>query len=84
MTRYTVVWLQSARNELAELWMTQPLRRSISKAADEIDRELSEDAPSKGRALRDEYRFLAVFPIKVLFRVLEDDRIVEVLKVGSV
>ena len=84
MTRYTVVWLESARDELADLWMSQPLRRSIAKAADEIDRELAEDAPAKGRELRDGFRFLAVFPIKILFRVREDDRIVEVLKVAEI
>lgn len=83
MTRYTVVWIESARDELAELWMSQPLRRSVAQASDEIDRELAEDASSKGWELRDGYRFLAVFPIKVLFRIREHDRIVEVLKVAA-
>ncbi len=84
MTRYTVVWLESARDELTALWMNQPLRRSVTQASDEIDRELADDASTKGRELRDGYRFLLVFPIKVLFRVRENDRIVEVLKVAEV
>lgn len=84
MTRYTVVWIESARDELAALWMNQPLRRSVSKAADEIDGELTVDALTKGRELRDGFRFLAVFPIKIIFRVREEDRMVEVLKVAEV
>ncbi len=40
MTRYTVVWHDDARDELARLWLAASNRQSISDAANTIDREL--------------------------------------------
>ena len=48
MTRYTVVWLESAQDELAELWTRAPDRNAVTSAAHVIDVELSQDAPTKG------------------------------------
>jgi hypothetical protein len=79
MTRYTVVWVQSAIDALADLWLQSADRNAIAQATHEIDHELAEDASTKGRDLSEGLRSLRVPPLKVIFAVNEDDRIVEVL-----
>jgi hypothetical protein len=84
MTRYTVVWVQSAIDALANLWLESADRNAIAKATHEIDRELAEDAPAKGRDLSEGLRSLSALPLKAIFSANEDDRIVEVLVVKAV
>jgi hypothetical protein len=81
MIRYTVVWVQSAQDELAELWLNSKDRGKLADAADVIDRELSVDAPIKGHELAEGLRSLFAPPLKAIFSVSEDDRIAEVLRV---
>jgi hypothetical protein len=81
MTRYTVVWLESALGELADEWMNSPDRNAVNAAVNAIDKELAVDAAIKGVALSEEMRAYFSFPIRVLYSVREDDRIVEVLRV---
>ena len=79
MTRFTVVRVQSALDDLAEFWLEASDRNSVSRAADAIDRELAEDAPGKGNELSEGLRSLLAPPLKVIFTVREADRIAEVL-----
>lgn len=53
MTRYTVVWVEGAERELANLWLDATDRRAVTDAADEIDRALARDATTKGLDLRE-------------------------------
>ena len=82
--RYTVVWTQSARDELAELWLKASQRNSVSSAADAIDERLSEDAPAQGTEISEGLRAILSPPIRVLFAVSKQDLVVEVLRVHEV
>ena len=79
MIRYTVVWHLEARDELAEIWTDSEDRSAVAAAADLIDRQLAADAVEKGLELSEGLRALFVPPLRVLFAVREDDRLVEVL-----
>jgi hypothetical protein len=81
MTRCTVVWVESAQRELAELWMTGPDRAAITVAANAIDQELAIDPAIKGIELREGLRALFAPPLRILFSVRGEDRVVEVLRV---
>ena len=81
MNRYTVVWVESAQNELTDLWIVDPNRRAITAAADAIDHELAIDAATKGIKLSEGLRALFSPPLRVLFTVREEDHIAEVLRV---
>ena len=83
MTRYTVIWTKSARNELAELWVHASSRSAVTVAADLMNQELRNDAPIKGRVLSEGLRSIQASPIVALFTVSEDDRIAEVLRVRN-
>lgn len=84
MIRYTVIWHQSALEELTRLWLAARDRRSITTAADSIDGQLSRDANVKGVLVEDGLRELSVPPLCVLFSVSEPDRMVKVLTVHLV
>jgi hypothetical protein len=81
MTRYTVVWLGSALDELAEVWTAARDRNAITTAAHIIDAELSHDALTKGVEVSEGLRAFFAPPLRILFTVVEDDRIVEVVRV---
>ena len=81
MTRYIVTWVESAQEELAQIWIDASDRQAVTAATHAIDRELVEDAATKGSELREGLRELTVPPLRVLFLVREEDRLVEVSKV---
>jgi hypothetical protein len=81
MTRFTVVWIQSALDELAELWLTATDRDEITAAANAIDDYLAQDPASKGIELSEGLRVLLAPPLKIIFATHDADRIVDVLRV---
>ncbi len=84
MTRFTVVWVHSILDELAELWLNSHDRDSVTEAVASIDADLSEDAFLKGTHLNEGLRELAIPPLRVLFTVRGDDRMVEVVRVTEI
>jgi plasmid stabilization system protein ParE len=81
MTRYTVVWVDSAQDELAEIWIRTQDRNAVTAATSAIDQHLAVDAGAKGTELSEGLHAFHAAPLRVLFAVREDDRIVEVLRV---
>jgi hypothetical protein len=81
MTRYTVAWIKSSHDELAEIWLVAPDLAAVTAAAQAIDRELTEDAPRKGVDLREGLRALFAPPLRVIYSVREEDCVVEVVRV---
>ena len=84
MTRYTVVWVESAVNELASLWLAGGDRNEITTAINVIDHELGTDAESKGESASEGLRSLSAAPLRVLFAIRADDRIAEILLVRHI
>ncbi len=81
MIRCTVVWVESAQNELAELWLAGPDREAVTAATHAIDQELAVDPQIRGVELSEGMRAFFSPPLRVLYTVREEDRIVEVLRV---
>jgi plasmid stabilization system protein ParE len=81
MTRYTVVWLGGALDELAELWTTARDRNAVTTAAHVIDVELSQDALTQGVEVSEGLRAFFAPPLRILFTADEGDRLVEVARV---
>lgn len=71
-------------NELAEIWIHAQDRLLVTAAAAAVDQQLSVDASTKGVELSEGLRALFAPPLRVLFAVREDDRLVEVLRVRRV
>lgn len=81
MTRYMVVWPKGAEDDLARIWLDASDRDRVAAAARAIDTQLGENAAVKGLELSEGLRALYERPLRVLFAVRDEDRIVEVLRV---
>jgi hypothetical protein len=81
---WTVVWLPDAEKELTELWIDSTDRESFTLAADQIDKLLQHDPDSVGESRAAGRRILIVPPLAVTYRVLPDDRLVQVSNVREI
>lgn len=77
--RYTVIWTNTAEQDLAALWMAALDRNAVTSAANVVDQLLAEDPDTRGHARFDTVRSLVLAPLGVDFEILELDRIVYVL-----
>jgi hypothetical protein len=76
--KYTVVWLPSALERLAEIWNDGPDRAAITQAANRMDRQLLFDPQNQGEARDDNLRIMIDAPLVVYFTVSELDCLVTV------
>ena len=83
MTKYTVVWRNSAVQELSQIWLHSTKRNEVTRSSDAIDKTLTYDPMDRGRDYFGD-RYLIVHPLWVVYRIENADRIVEVLQVGLV
>ena len=81
---FTVVWMESAEDELARLWEATADKRSMTWASNRIDAELRRDGQRQGESRSDDRRILFVPPLGVLFEVREPDRLIVVLSVWQI
>jgi hypothetical protein len=81
--RWTVVWRNSALDDLAAIWLNATDRRAVTEAANRIDQTLRTDADQKGEDFYGD-RLYVDGPLAVTFSVNADDCIVRVLQVWAV
>ena len=81
MTRYMVVWLRDAIDDLGEIWLAAQDRNAVTIASAEIDRELATDTSAKGKPLSEGLRAYDAPPLRAVFSVSDPDRKVEVARV---
>jgi hypothetical protein len=75
---YSVEWLPSAEDELANLWNNDNDRASIAAAADAIDAALARNPFSVGESREQNSRIAFEPPLAVVFNVYPSSRHVEV------
>ncbi len=79
---YTVVWKPRAERQLAAIWASTHDRAAVTKAADQMDADLKEQAVNAGESREDlQSRIMFSLPLAIAFRVHPEDRRVEVLRV---
>lgn len=84
MTRRTVVWVTAAEAELANIWLASASRADVASTSRAIDIALSENAESLGSPLAEGLFAYDQPPLRVLFEILDDDRMVRILKVKPI
>jgi hypothetical protein len=84
MTRYTVVWLESALDDLARFWIKTVHRQALSDSADLADDYLATDAHIKGEVLGEGLRAVTVGLLRLYFVDREQDRVVEIAYVKRI
>jgi hypothetical protein len=84
MTRRTVIWIPSAEDQLAEIWLAANDREAISGAADTIDAVLKSNAEVLGHEVAEGLKGLDCEPLRVLFEIADNDSVVRVVTVKRV
>lgn len=84
MTRRTVVWVTDAETELADIWLASASRDRVTSASHAIDIALGENAELIGNPLAEGLIAYDEPPLRVLFEILGDDRLVRILKVKQI
>jgi hypothetical protein len=78
VSRYTVVWLQDAVDELGVIWLAATDRDAVTAASAEIDRALATDVATKGKPLSEGLRVFGAPPLRAVFSISKLDRKVAV------
>jgi hypothetical protein len=82
--KYQVVWLPSALEELAAIWLTSADRAAVTRASHVIDERLAASPLTEGESRDNESERIAFErPLQVLARVSVADRIVSVTAVAE-
>jgi plasmid stabilization system protein ParE len=81
---YDVIWLPDAEQELATIWMQAGDKSAITRSANQIDAALRRNAANEGESRPGNRRILFAFPLGVIFRVLPDNRTVQVSRIWRV
>jgi hypothetical protein len=80
---YQVVWLPSALDELAAIWLASSDRASVTAASHRIDERLATNPLLEGESRdRETERIAFECPLQVLARVSNEDRMVWVTAVA--
>ncbi len=85
MKEFTVLWRQTAIDQLIEIWLAASDRQQVTQAVETIDSLLStEPSGDLTGELAEGLRTATVLPLRVIYAVQEDDRIVDVATVRLV
>ena len=79
----TVRWRRSARDELATRWLNadSALRKAITVATHQIEKDLSKNPETKGESRPNDRRIYFHAPLGVLFKVNTDKATVMILHI---
>jgi hypothetical protein len=81
MKNYTIVWEDSALNDVARLLLEAPDRPAITAAVQRVESYLARNPLDQGTEIAEGLRVVITLPLRVIFSVRPDDRIVEVERV---
>jgi plasmid stabilization system protein ParE len=82
MTSYTVEWMQDAEDDLARIYLQAADKQAVTQAQAAIEKQLSNNPTTRGAALAEGLRKLAVAPLVVFDSVDTARRLVEVSQVS--
>ncbi len=71
--KWTVLWISSTENDLADLWMSAPDKAAVTAAANLIDQELAKNPLAVGEGRSGNSRILVEPPLAVEYDVIVDD-----------
>ncbi len=81
---YSVSWVPSAENRLAELWVGSRIAAQITTAADRLDTVLSENPLTAGESRSANLRIAFEAPLAIIFHVDKPAKKVPILDVWTI
>jgi plasmid stabilization system protein ParE len=81
MSRFAVVWLEEAEDELAAIWLQAHDRKAVTNAQAVIDARLAIDPVNNSTEVAEGLRKIVVLPLIAFFSLDETRSLVEVVQV---
>lgn len=79
--RFTLTYRPSARDELAELWLSASDRSAVTDSSNSIEHELRDDPDLKGEVVEGPLRKIVTPPLVYYYIISPDDRLATVWSV---
>lgn len=80
--KYTVTWTDEASDQLCELFMAVPNRSELSRVVNAIERHLALRPDEVGESRDEDLRVVMESHIGILFEILPNDCMVQILHIG--
>ncbi len=77
--RYTVIWADSTRAELAKMWLDAKNKQAVTKAADEIDDLLATQSHEAALKFPQQPQLMSRDGLAVIYEIHPDDCLVKVM-----
>ena len=84
MTKWTVVWEESAEIKLGNIWFGTGQSSKVTEASHQVDKALKTDPHRYGKALVEGLMVIERPPLRAIFTISDDDRLVRVLSLSLV
>ena len=84
MIKWTVVWEEPAEVSLGNIWFGAGQSPKVTESSYQIDKALREDALRNGSPLAEGFWVIERPPLRAVFTLSEDDRLVRVLSLSIV
>jgi len=84
MSKWTVVWEESAEIELGNIWFGAGKSPKVTEVSHQIDKVLKADPHRNGKPLTEGLFVIERPPLRAVFTVSDDDRMVRVLSLSIV
>jgi hypothetical protein len=82
---FTVLWAQTATDQLADIWLESTDRAAVNSAVEAIDSLLSSDPLGELTSeLGEGLRTVTIASLRIIYPVREDDRAVDVATVRRI
>ena len=84
MTKWTVVWEESAEIQLGNIWFGTGQSPKVTEASHQVDKALKADPHRHGRALAEGLMVIERPPLRAIFTVSDSNGLVRVLSLSIV
>jgi hypothetical protein len=84
MMAFTVICSNDAQNQLANLWLSAADRAAITAAQYRIEQELAADPRRKSNEISEGLWRIDFPPLKALFEIDDQDRLVRITAIGRI
>ena len=81
---YSIVWSESAEDELTDIWINAENQRSITNTCNEIENKLSKDPLQISVTLSEGLYAYQVDSLRIIFELQSEKHLVLILKVRQI